>query len=257
MQDGTEGSNFYIPMSNMTGLVRSPFEYLQFYLADPWQFYLLAFYMFFLICFGFPINSLTLHIHTLMEMLEAKWKTYYNYCISLFPCVILGQVSLWSLVVLAIEGYIVVCKPMGSFTFSTTHTSAGCAFAWVMAMTCAAPPLPPMAAYVLYLFSCQICVSVIAIVFTYGSLVLTVNAIRPQEKNKSTRKRCIYPYVTRMRFVMVCGFLIAWTPYTSFAVWIFFNKRAAFTAMAAHILVVRSVGSGTEMLLDQIPESTR
>uniref|UniRef100_A0A4W5R171 Rhodopsin N-terminal domain-containing protein n=1 Tax=Hucho hucho TaxID=62062 RepID=A0A4W5R171_9TELE len=223
MQDGTEGSNFYIPMSNMTGLVRSPFEYLQFYLADPWQFYLLAFYMFFLICFGFPINSLTLHIHTLMEMLEAKWKTYYNYCISLFPCVILGQVSLWSLVVLAIEGYIVVCKPMGSFTFSTTHTSAGCAFAWVMAMTCAAPPLPPMAAYVLYLFSCQICVSVIAIVFTYGSLVLTVNTAASQ-------------------FVMVCGFLIAWTPYTSFAVWIFFNKRAAFTAMAAHILVVRSVG---------------
>uniref|UniRef100_A0A4W5R1T5 Rhodopsin N-terminal domain-containing protein n=1 Tax=Hucho hucho TaxID=62062 RepID=A0A4W5R1T5_9TELE len=244
MQDGTEGSNFYIPMSNMTGLVRSPFEYLQFYLADPWQFYLLAFYMFFLICFGFPINSLTLHGKVLSMTVicgyldKTKWKTYYNYCISLFPCVILGQVSLWSLVVLAIEGYIVVCKPMGSFTFSTTHTSAGCAFAWVMAMTCAAPPLPPMAAYVLYLFSCQICVSVIAIVFTYGSLVLTVNAIRPQGKTQ-----IIYPYVTRMRFVMVCGFLIAWTPYTSFAVWIFFNKRAAFTAMAAHILVVRSVGT--------------
>uniref|UniRef100_A0A4W5R2J2 Rhodopsin N-terminal domain-containing protein n=1 Tax=Hucho hucho TaxID=62062 RepID=A0A4W5R2J2_9TELE len=238
MQDGTEGSNFYIPMSNMTGLVRSPFEYLQFYLADPWQFYLLAFYMFFLICFGFPINSLTLHIHTLMEMLEAKWKTYYNYCISLFPCVILGQVSLWSLVVLAIEGYIVVCKPMGSFTFSTTHTSAGCAFAWVMAMTCAAPPLPPMAGWSRYIPEEMQC--------SCGPDYYTM-----------AEGLSIYPYVTRMRFVMVCGFLIAWTPYTSFAVWIFFNKRAAFTAMAAHILVVRSVGSGTEMLLDQIPESTR
>ncbi|XP_071190704.1 green-sensitive opsin-3-like [Salvelinus alpinus] len=134
MQNGTEGNNFYIPMSNRTGLVRSPFEYPQYYLADPWQFYLLAFYMFFLICFGFPINGLTLpffpdiphtHIHTLMEMLEAKWKTCYNYCISLFPCLIEGQVSLWSLVVLAIEGHIVVCKSMGSFKFSTTHAGAG------------------------------------------------------------------------------------------------------------------------------------
>ncbi|XP_052330528.1 green-sensitive opsin-2-like [Oncorhynchus keta] len=86
MQNGTEGNNFYIPMSNRTGLVRSPFEYPQYYLADPWQFYLLAVYMFFLICFGFP-----------------------------------STVSLWSLVVLAIEGYIVVCKSMGGFKFNPTR----------------------------------------------------------------------------------------------------------------------------------------
>lgn len=60
MQNGTEGKNFYIPMNNRTGLVRSPFEYPQYYLADPWQFKLLAFYMFFLICTGLPINALTL-----------------------------------------------------------------------------------------------------------------------------------------------------------------------------------------------------
>lgn len=58
--NGTEGKNFYIPLNNKTGLVRSPFEYPQYYLADPWFFKLLAFYMFFLIITGFPINFLTL-----------------------------------------------------------------------------------------------------------------------------------------------------------------------------------------------------
>ena len=60
MENGTEGKNFYIPMNNRTGLVRSPYHYTQYYLADPWFFRMLALYMFFLICTGFPINALTL-----------------------------------------------------------------------------------------------------------------------------------------------------------------------------------------------------
>lgn len=58
--NGTEGKNFYIPMSNRTGIVRSPFEAPQYYMVDPWIYKLLAFYMFFLICTGTPINGLTL-----------------------------------------------------------------------------------------------------------------------------------------------------------------------------------------------------
>lgn len=52
-----------------------------------------------------------------------------------------GQVALWSLVVLAIERYIVICKPMGNFRFSASHAMMGIAFTWVMAISCAAPPL--------------------------------------------------------------------------------------------------------------------
>jgi len=60
MENGTEGKNFYIPMNNRTGLVRSPFEYPQYYLADPWVFNFLGAYMLLLFCCGFPINALTL-----------------------------------------------------------------------------------------------------------------------------------------------------------------------------------------------------
>lgn len=52
-----------------------------------------------------------------------------------------GEIALWSLVVLAIERYVVVCKPMSNFRFEEKHAIAGLAFSWVMALTCAAPPL--------------------------------------------------------------------------------------------------------------------
>lgn len=58
--NGTEGINFYVPMSNKTGVVRSPFEYPQYYLAEPWKYRLVCCYIFFLISTGFPINFLTL-----------------------------------------------------------------------------------------------------------------------------------------------------------------------------------------------------
>lgn len=74
--------------------------------------------------------------YTLVQQLTGFEFSHYNL---LFLSI--GQVSLWSLVVLAIERYIVVCKPMGSFKFTATHAGAGCAFTWIMASSCAIPPL--------------------------------------------------------------------------------------------------------------------
>ncbi|KAA8578812.1 hypothetical protein FQN60_000114 [Etheostoma spectabile] len=59
-----------------------------------------------------------------------------------------GEVSLWSLVVLAVERYVVVCKPMGSFKFSGTHAGAGVLFTWIMASACAGPPLLGWSRYI-------------------------------------------------------------------------------------------------------------
>lgn len=52
-----------------------------------------------------------------------------------------GEIALWSLVVLAIERYVVVCKPMSNFRFGENHAIMGVAFSWIMALACAAPPL--------------------------------------------------------------------------------------------------------------------
>lgn len=73
--NGTEGPNFYVPFSNKTGVVRSPFESPQYYLAEPWQFSMLAAYMFLLIVLGFPINFLTLYV----TVQHKKLRTPLNY----------------------------------------------------------------------------------------------------------------------------------------------------------------------------------
>ncbi|XP_076125169.1 green-sensitive opsin-2-like isoform X2 [Alosa pseudoharengus] len=284
--NGTEGSNFYIPMSNRTGLVRSPFLYEQYYLADPWQFKLLACYMFLLICSGGPINGMTLLVTVLHKKLRQPLNfilvnlavagmimVCFGFTITItsavngyfilgpmacaiegFMATLGGQVALWSLVVLAIERYIVVCKPMGSFKFGTNHAAAGVAFTWVMAMSCAAPPLVGWSryipeglqcscgpdyytlspeynneSYVAYMFVCHFFVPVIIIFFTYGSLVCTVKAAAAQQQDSASTQKA-EKEVTRMCILMVLGFLIAWTPYATVAAWIFFNKGSAFSA---------------------------
>nr|AYM00459.1 opsin RH2-B [Cyprinella lutrensis] len=284
--NGTEGNNFYIPMSNRTGLARSPFEYPQYYLAEPWQFKLLAVYMFFLICLGFPINVLTLLVTAQHKKLRQPLNfilvnlavagtimvcfgftvTFYTAihgyfalgptacAIEGFMATLGGQVALWSLVVLAIERYIVVCKPMGSFKFSTTHALSGIAFTWVMAMTCAAPPLVGWSryipegmqcscgpdyytlspeynneSYVFYMFTCHFITPVTIIFFTYGRLVCTVKAAAAQQQDSASTQKAERE-VTKMVVLMVLGFLVAWTPYASVAAWIFFNRGAAFSA---------------------------
>ncbi|CAL1609384.1 unnamed protein product [Knipowitschia caucasica] len=289
--NGTEGSNFYIPMNNRTGLVRSPYEYPQYYLGDHLMFKFLGVYMFFLICTGFPINFLTLFVTFQNKKLRqplnfilvnlavaglimvcfgftiacvSSFSGYFLFgtlgcAIEGFMATLGGQVSLWSLVVLAVERYIVVCKPMGSFKFTGTHAAVGVAFTWIMAATCAVPPLVGWSryipeglqiscgpdyytqapgfnneSYVLYLFTCHFCLPMGTIFFTYGSLVLTVKAAAAQQQDSASTQKAERE-VTRMCVLMVLGFLVAWVPYASVAAWIFFNKGAAFSATAMAI----------------------
>ncbi|XP_063071550.1 green-sensitive opsin-3-like [Engraulis encrasicolus] len=289
--NGTEGENLYIPMSNRTGVVRSPYEYPQYYLGSVWQFRFLALYMLFLICTGLPINLLTLAVTAMHKKLRQPLNfilvnlavagtimTLFGNTVAFatalqgyfvfgpvgcniegFAATLGGQVSLWSLVVLAIERYIVVCKPMGSFKFGTTHATAGVVFTWFMAMSSTAPPLfgwsryIPEAlqcscgpdyytlnpkydneSYVMYLFSCHFLTPMFLIFFTYGSLVCTVKAAAAQQQDSESTQKAERE-VTRMCVLMVLGFLVAWVPYASFAAWIFFNRGAAFSGAAMAI----------------------
>ncbi|XP_034726486.1 green-sensitive opsin-like [Etheostoma cragini] len=289
--NGTEGKNFYIPMSNKTGVVRNPFEYEQYYMADPIIFKLQALYMFLLFCTGMPINGLTLYVTATNKKLRQPLNyilvnlavaglmmcifgftitiisaLYGYFILGAFFCALEGflatlggEVSLWSLVVLAVERYVVVCKPMGSFKFSGSHAGAGVLFTWIMALACAGPPLVGWSryipeglqcscgpdyytlapgfnneSYVMYMFAVHFFLPVSIIFFSYGCLVLTVKAAAAkQQESESTQKA--EREVTRMCFLMVMGFLVAWVPYASFAGWIFLNKGAYFSPLTAAI----------------------
>ncbi|CAM2116682.1 rhodopsin [Caretta caretta] len=282
--NGTEGPNFYVPMSNKTGIVRNPFEYPQYYLADPWKFSVLSAYMFLLILLGFPVNFLTLYV----TIQHKKLRTPLNYIllnlafanlfmvfggftttmytsmhgyfifgttgcnIEGFFATLGGEIALWSLVVLAIERYVVVCKPMSNFRFSETHALMGIIFTWVMALACSAPPLFGWSRYipeglqcscgidyytlkpevhnesfVVYMFVVHFLIPLIIISFCYGRLVCTVKEAAAQQQESATTQKAERE-VTRMVIIMVIAFLICWVPYASVAFHIFTHQGSDF-----------------------------
>lgn len=287
--NGTEGPDFYVPISNLTGLVRSPYEHPQFYLAEPWVFACLSVYMFFLIITGFPINLLTLYV----TIQHKKLRMPLNYILfnlavaDLFMvvggfttimftsmhgyfifghtgCNIQGfiamhssQIALWSLVVLAIERWMVVCKPMSNFHFGNTHTIGGVAFTWVMASACSLPPLAGWSRYipeglqcscgidyytlkpkinnesfVVYMFVVHFCIPLTIINFCHSRLVWTEDAAsqeesEPEPEPMSRAERGI----TRMLVIMVVSFLVCWMPYISVVWHIFTHQSTSFGPM--------------------------
>ncbi|KAM4571974.1 extra-ocular rhodopsin isoform 1-T1 [Fundulus diaphanus] len=315
--NGTEGPNFYVPMSNRTGLVRSPFEHPQYYLAEPWKYSLLAAYMLFLIITAFPINFLTLHVtvkhkklrtplnyvllnlavadlfmivggftvtlytalhgyfvlgvsgcnvegffatlggetqavHSWLKILRFNPEVLCVRCGKIVSLYVSGEIALWSLVVLAVERYVVVCKPMTNFRFEEKHAIAGLAFSWVMALTCAAPPLMGWSRYipegmqcscgidyytpkpeinntsfVIYMFVLHFCIPLFIIFFCYGRLLCTVRAAAALQQESETTQRA-EKEVTRMVIVMVISFLVCWVPYATVAWYIFANRGIEF-----------------------------
>ncbi|KAJ8257497.1 hypothetical protein GJAV_G00186240 [Gymnothorax javanicus] len=282
--NGTEGSNFYVPMSNKTGVVRSPFEYPQYYLAEPWKYSLLAAYMLFLIITAFPINFLTLYVtvqhkrlrtplnYVLLNLAVADlfmvvggftttlYTALHGYfalgpvacSIEGFFATLGGEIALWSLVVLAIERYIVVCKPVSTFRFGETHAVMGVMLTWIMALTCAMPPLlgwsryipegmqcscgidyytrkPGLnnASFVIYMFILHFTIPLMIIFFCYSRLLCTVRAAAAQQQESETTQRA-EKEVTRMVVVMVISFLVCWVPYASVAWYIFVNQGVDF-----------------------------
>ncbi|KAL6456645.1 hypothetical protein MHYP_G00351890 [Metynnis hypsauchen] len=282
--NGTEGPNFYVPMSNKSGLVRSPFEEPQYYLAEPWKYSLLAAYMLFLMITSFPINFLTLYVtvqhkklrtplnYILLNLAVADlFMVFGGFTVTLYTALhgyfvlgvtgcniegffatMGGEIALWSLVVLAIERYIVVCKPLTTFRFGEKHAIMGVGFTWVMALTCAVPPLLGWSRYipegmqcscgidyytpkpeinntsfVIYMFTLHFSIPLVIIFFCYSRLLCTVRAAAAQQQESESTQRA-EKEVTRMVVVMVIAFLVCWLPYASVAWYIFANQGAEF-----------------------------
>lgn len=59
-----------------------------------------------------------------------------------------GIVGLWSLAILALERYVVVCRPLGDFRFQHRHAVGGCAFTWSWSLLWTTPPLLGWSSYV-------------------------------------------------------------------------------------------------------------
>nr|XP_023693304.1 blue-sensitive opsin-like isoform X1 [Paramormyrops kingsleyae] len=170
-----------------------------------------------------------------------------------------GMVSLWSLSVVAVERYLVICKPMSSFTFKNTHALIGCAVPWIFALIASLPPLFGWSryipeglqcscgpdwytvnnkynneSYVMFLFIFCFGFPFSVIVFCYSRLLFAVKAVaKVQEQSASTQQA--EREVTKMVVVMVLGFLVCWLPYATFALWVVTHRGEIFDLRLATI----------------------
>ncbi|XP_015736197.1 pinopsin [Coturnix japonica] len=150
-----------------------------------------------------------------------------------------GIVGLWSLAILALERYVVVCRPLGDFRFQRQHAVSGCAFTWGWALLWSTPPLLGWSSYVpeglrtscgpnwytggsnnnsyiLSLFVTCFVLPLGLILFSYTNLLVTLRAAAAQQKEADTTQQAERE-VTRMVVVMVMAFLLCWLPYSTFA----------------------------------------
>uniref|UniRef100_A0A8V0X3M3 Blue sensitive cone opsin n=1 Tax=Gallus gallus TaxID=9031 RepID=A0A8V0X3M3_CHICK len=232
--------DFYIPMAldapNITAL--SPFLVPQTHLGSPGLFRAMAAFMFLLIALGVPINTLTIfctarfrklrsHLNyilvnlalaNLLVILVGSTTACYSFSqmyfalgptackIEGFAATLGGMVSLWSLAVVAFERFLVICKPLGNFTFRGSHAVLGCVATWVLGFVASAPPLFGWSryipeglqcscgpdwyttdnkwhneSYVLFLFTFCFGVPLAIIVFSYGRLLITLRAVARQQ----------------------------------------------------------------------------
>nr|AJD38770.1 short-wavelength sensitive opsin 2B [Macrourus berglax] len=285
--------DFWIPVpldtNNMTAF--SPFLVPQDHLGSAGIFYAMSALMFFLFVAGTSINVLTIACIVQYK----KLRSHLNYilvnlavanllvsavgsltCFLCFTfrymvlgplgckiegfCATLGgMVSLWSLAVVALERWLVICKPMGNFSFRSNHAIAGCAMTWVCALAAALPPLFGWSryipeglqcscgpdwytsdnkynneSYVMFLFFFCFAVPFTTIIFCYSQLLFTMKmAAKAQAESLSTQKA--EREVTRMVVIMVVGFLVCWLPYASFAMWVVNNRGQPFDLRLATI----------------------
>ncbi|NXL93803.1 OPSP protein, partial [Alectura lathami] len=160
-----------------------------------------------------------------------------------------GIVGLWSLAILALERYVVVCRPLGDFRFQRRHAVSGCAFTWGWALLWSTPPLLGWSSYVpeglrtscgpnwytggsnnnsyiLSLFVTCFVLPLSLILFSYTSLLVTLRAAAAQQKEADTTQQAERE-VTRMVIVMVVAFLLCWLPYATFALVVATHKDIA------------------------------
>ncbi|NXU43146.1 OPSP protein, partial [Drymodes brunneopygia] len=150
-----------------------------------------------------------------------------------------GIVGLWSLAILALERYLVVCRPLGDFRFQHRHAASGCAFTWGWSLLWTTPPLlgwssyvpeglrtscgpnwytggSSNSSYILALFVTCFVMPLSLILFSYTNLLLTLRAAAAQQQESDTTQQAERE-VTRMVVAMVVAFLTCWLPYTTFA----------------------------------------
>ncbi|KFQ31671.1 Opsin-VA, partial [Mesitornis unicolor] len=157
-----------------------------------------------------------------------------------FAVTFFGIVALWSLALLAVERYIVICRPLGNVRLRGKHAALGIAFVWGFSFIWTIPPTMGWSSYttskigttcepnwysgayidhtyIIALFITCFVVPLSVILVSYGKLMRKLRKVSDTQGRLGTSRKP-ERQVTRMVVVMIVAFLICWTPYAAFSI---------------------------------------
>ncbi|XP_066556297.1 parapinopsin a [Amia ocellicauda] len=175
-----------------------------------------------------------------------------------FAVAFFGIAGLCTVAVIAVDRFIVVCKPLGMVMFRTKHAVMGVVSAWVWSFVWNTPPLlgwgsyqlegvgtscapdwynrdPANVSYIICYFALCFAAPFSMIVFSYSHLLWTLNKVSRLGVAKGGTTAKAEVQVARMVILMVLAFLLCWLPYAAFAMAVIFNPRLHINPIVATV----------------------
>ncbi|XP_075040293.1 parapinopsin-like [Mixophyes fleayi] len=163
-----------------------------------------------------------------------------------FAVAFFGIAALCTIAVIAVDRVFVVCKPMGTLTFTPRQALAGIAVSWIWSLIWNTPPLfgwgsyqlegvqtscapdwystdPVNMSYIISFFSFCFAIPFLTILVSYGYLLWTLRQVAKLGVAEGGTTSKAEVQVSRMVLVMVMAFLICWLPYAAFAMMVVAN----------------------------------
>ncbi|XP_040215200.1 parapinopsin-like [Rana temporaria] len=163
-----------------------------------------------------------------------------------FAVAFFGIAALCTIAVIAVDRVFVVCKPMGTMTFTRKQALAGIAVSWIWSLIWNTPPLfgwgsyqlegvetscapdwyntdPVNMSYIICFFSFCFAIPFLTILVSYGYLMWTLRQVAKLGVAEGGTTSKAEVQVSRMVLVMILAFLICWLPYAAFAMMVVAN----------------------------------
>ncbi|PWA27675.1 hypothetical protein CCH79_00000495 [Gambusia affinis] len=266
-EETTRGSAFTYTNSNHT---KNPFEGSNYHITPQWVYNITTVWMCFVVVLSLFTNRLVLAATakfkklrhplnwilvslTIADLGETVFASTISVCNQFFGYFILGHpmcvfegyvvsncgiAALWSLTVISLERWIVVCKPFGNTKFDAKWATAGIMFSWVWSAVWCAPPVfgwsrywphglktfcgpnmfsgsegPGVKSYMIVLMITCCIIPLAVVILCYLAAWLAICDIAMQQKEcKSTQNA--QKEVSRMVVVMILAYCSCWGPST-------------------------------------------
>ncbi|KAG8430956.1 hypothetical protein GDO86_019653 [Hymenochirus boettgeri] len=175
-----------------------------------------------------------------------------------FAVAFFGITALCTIAVIAVDRVVVVCKPMGTLTFTPRQALAGIAASWTWSLVWNTPPLfgwgsyelegvetscapnwystdAVNMSYIICYFSFCFAIPFLIIVTSYGYLMWTLRQVAKLGVAEGGSTSKAEAQVSRMVLVMIMAFLICWLPYAAFAMTIVANPGMSINPIIATV----------------------